>query len=417
MRLVFSPAVLRSPLFLGLCITLLQVVSAILLQPSRTPLSAYGHLFAWDSAHYGEITRNGYRSSLPPPPLHRTLDFSDYIRDTNVAFFPGYPLAGSLIHAVTRLPISLSLLIVAQLAAWWFWTLLILLLRRWQLSNRAIALTVGMLLAYPSSFFLIAAYSESLFLAGLCGLIYWSTSGTAASGTTFASLHGMVMSATRIFGLPLSIYPLLAAATRLQRNRYSWTDLRRAILITCLASTGALLFFLYCHLAFGHWNLYLQRQRMGWVLESDYFFFLKRHWRLFVPMPGREGWLEANFLSRVSASLMLYLLILLPIVDLAVSRQRITEWRERVPLYLLAWLQYYLLAVSLVHKGMASMIRYTFVVFLFLALAAAHLLHHAPIRSTRLQKFSRALIAIAASVGLSVQVLLIQRFTQEEWVG
>ena len=68
-----------------------------------------------------------------------------------------------------------ALLITAQLAAWGFWSYFFLFCKRWNISPALQICGALLIAAHPAAFFLVAAYSESLFLMALLGFIYWST--------------------------------------------------------------------------------------------------------------------------------------------------------------------------------------------------------------------------------------------------
>src|SRR6266478_1825937 len=61
---------------------------------------------------------------------------------------------------------------------------------------------------HPAAFFLVAGYSESLFLMALLGFIYWSAA-EGSSAKFWAAVHGIVMSATRIVGIVCAAFPLV----------------------------------------------------------------------------------------------------------------------------------------------------------------------------------------------------------------
>ena len=101
-----------------------------------------------------------------------------------------------------------ALLITAQLAAWGFWTYFFLFCNRWNLRPAWKLFGALSIAAHPAAFFLVAAYSESLFLMALLGFLYW-TGEDSWRARVLAAVHGIIMSATRIVGLPCALIPLI----------------------------------------------------------------------------------------------------------------------------------------------------------------------------------------------------------------
>ena len=99
------------------------------------------------------------------------------------------------------------MLVTAQACCWGFWTYFLLMLREAGVSRDVGVFAVGLIVLHPVSFFLIAAYSESLFFLSLFGFIYWvERPGPAALILT--GVHGFFMTVTRFVGITLIFYPL-----------------------------------------------------------------------------------------------------------------------------------------------------------------------------------------------------------------
>src|SRR5262249_26544157 len=148
-----------------------------------------------------------------------------------------------------------ALLLTAQAAAWGFWSYFFLFCERWSLSFGAQALGALSILAHPASFFLIAGYSESLFLMALLVFIYWNNS-SGRFARIWAVVHGGLMSATRIVGIPCAAYPvvhsLFSTGKEFLREPLVWPKTHlQAIGITLVSTLGAGLFFLFCQLRWG----------------------------------------------------------------------------------------------------------------------------------------------------------------------
>src|SRR5712691_10684276 len=160
---------LLRPWSAGILLTLIQLVVAVFLLAPEGPLSyRYTSLVQHDGYWFANIIDRGYQTIVPPVD-HKVMEVS------NVAFFPAYPALAGLLRSVFRVEPETALLITAQLAAWGFWTYFFLFCERWKVARSLQICGTLLILANPAAFFLVAAYSESLFLMALLGFIYWST--------------------------------------------------------------------------------------------------------------------------------------------------------------------------------------------------------------------------------------------------
>src|SRR5262249_36817765 len=156
-----------APLLAGLAVTLVQLAMAVCLLAPEEPVSErYSALIQHDSYWFMNIIDRGYQTVVPPID-HKMMEIS------NVAFFPAYPVIAAMLQRVFNISTGTALLVVAQLAAWGFWTYFFLFCRRWKLPQALTVCGTLLILANPAAFFLISAYSESLFLMALLGFIYW----------------------------------------------------------------------------------------------------------------------------------------------------------------------------------------------------------------------------------------------------
>src|SRR5207237_2372498 len=182
-------------------------------------------------------------------------------------FVPAYPAIALILHRGLNIGAENALLITAQSAAWGFWTYFFLFCERWNLPPGWQLLGALTILAHPAAFFLVAGYSESLFLMALLGFLYWS--GTESRrARILAAIHGIVMSATRIVGLPCALAPLLKKIWELGwrklTNVRDWlTNYGATALLSASAMLGGLGFFLYCQFRWGRWAVYLLRRPAG----------------------------------------------------------------------------------------------------------------------------------------------------------
>src|SRR5258705_9358368 len=229
---------LLMPLLAGLTVTLLQLAMAVGLLAPEAPISdRYSALVQHDSYWFMNIINRGYQTIVPPID-HKVMEVS------NVAFCPAYPAIAALFRHGLNIDSGTALLITAQLAAWGFWSYFFLFCKRWNISPALQICAALLILAHPAAFFLVAGYSESLFLMALLGFIYWSTA-RGWSAKIWAAAHGIVMSATRIVGIVCAAFPLVRSVfqTRwrgLLESKPWFRKEKPAIVMTLVASFGAI---------------------------------------------------------------------------------------------------------------------------------------------------------------------------------
>src|SRR5215472_8152496 len=163
-----SRSLLR-PLAAGLLLTAVQLAMVVgLLAPEGSFSERYSTLIQHDSYWLMNIVDRGYQTIVPPID-HKVMEVS------NVAFFPAYPAIAALFRYGLDIDTGYALLITAQIAAWGFWSYFFLFCDGWKISPALQVCGTLLILAHPAAFFLVAGYSESLFLMALLGFIYWST--------------------------------------------------------------------------------------------------------------------------------------------------------------------------------------------------------------------------------------------------
>jgi hypothetical protein len=395
-----SPLSHRSKVLIGaLLLTLAQVVMVSL-------AGGYRGLHQWDSNWYARIAAEGYPEDLP----------WERERMAEVGFFPGYPLAVRAVAQLTGLPVETATLVAAQLAACGVWVYVLLFLRRGRTPAPLAAAAVLLLVAHPSAFFLAAGYSESLFLCATLGFLYWSSAG-GRSGWLLAALYGIVMTATRIVGLPLAMVPLLLAVVTLVRGERRWGDVIRAGLLGGVASLGGLLFFAFCQWRYGRWDTYMYAQVAGWGVAPDYLALLRSSaYRPGLPLLLPEGALNPNTLSQWVVPLTVLLFGGLLLTELRLGRGTPSDGkRERVGLFLAAFVMFYIAASGTAFSGFIGLLRYSYCAHVALVLAAAHLLGRVP--ATRERPWRELFVLVPAVPSAVVQLMLVWQFTHGEWVA
>ncbi|MEY2512186.1 MAG: hypothetical protein QOE26_2949 [Verrucomicrobiota bacterium] len=406
-----SKPILFRPWALGLMMTLLQIFVAVVLIAPEGPLSyRYDTLVQHDSFWFANIVDRGYDTTVPPV-SHKMMEVS------NVAFFPAYPAIAAVLHYGLHLSIYNALLVTAQAAAWGFWSYFFLFCERWNISPLLQFFGALSILAHPTAFFLVAGYSESLFMMGLFGFMFWSTA-QGKGAKALAVLHGSLMSATRIVGIPCAGYPVVQALFKngwagLVAGRSWFKHYGASILLMVGATLGAGLFFFYCLLRWGRWDIYMLTQQSGWAIIPDY---------LAVFKPGSYRWLipalknptEASQMTMTLGGLLLLAVILCEL--LPIVRRRFAG-TTRAGFYFCAAVIYYISVSGVASVEMESMLRYEFCVHALIVLAILHFLHQLPTPRLWVRASGMAAIALLGAAGLSVQGWYVWNFTRGNWVA
>ena len=400
-----------TPLLAGCAVTLLQVVLAVaLLAPEKPIAERYSALVQHDSYWFVNIIDRGYQTIVPPID-HKVMEVS------NVAFFPAYPAIAALFRNAFNINTGTALLITAQLAAWGFWTYFFLFCRRWKVAASLQICGTLLILANPAAFFLVAAYSESLFLMALLGFIYWSTA-EGRTARVLAAMHGMVMSATRIVGIVCAAFPLVRSAVRtgwrgLLKPRQWLRENRAALGLTFVAACGGIAFFVVCQLRWGHWNLYMLTQAAGWGIVPDYFAVVRpESYRWLVPALNNP-----TEMSQLSMTLGAVLFLAIAVCELVPAIRRRADLSVRAGIYFCAAMIYYLSVSGVACVEMESMLRYEFSVYALIVLALLNFLREFRTPPIWVRAVGTAAVALVSAAGLCLQGWYVWNFTRGHWVA
>ena len=192
----------------------------------------------WDSFWYIDIAQNGY-------------SYKGVEQLSNIAFFPIYP---ALIKGLSFVTLG-NLILSGWLLSTFF--LLLALMYLFKLvkefhSDLTPQLPIIFLLTFPTSFFLNAVYTESLFLFLSLAAFYYALK----KNFVLASIFGLFASLTRITGILLFI-PLAWEYIHTYGFRRIFSIKFLSLLLVPL---GTLSFFLYHYLKFGDLFLWLKVQ-------------------------------------------------------------------------------------------------------------------------------------------------------------
>jgi len=251
----------------------------------------------------------------------------------------------------------------------------------------------------------------------LVGFIYWSSAeGRAAK--IWAALHGILMSATRIVGIPCAAFPVVrkvfANGWSTLRNPRTWRrEYGVAVFLMIVAMLGALVFFLYCQLRWGRWDLYMLTQLAGWGIIPDY---------LAVFKPSSYRWVipplnDPRQMSQMSMTLGALVFVGIAVCEIAAAVRRHTHWRVRAGIYFCAAIVYYIAVSGVAGVEMESMMRYQFCAHALIVLALLHFLSQFSAPPVWLRVFGMAAVALGSVAGLSVQGWYVWNFTRGNWVA
>jgi hypothetical protein len=191
-----------------------------------------------------------------------------------------------------------------------------------------------------------------------------------------------------------------------------------------------LLYLVFCHYRYGHWDMYVRSSAAGWQVRFDilgwfspHLFNLRRPEWLAVIFDQRYFHrapliVEPNVLSRVSIFVMLFVFAALAVLEGRLARVHADSgWRQRAVFYLCGWGMFFVPLCSHAGIGWSSMIRFSLCVQVVLVLAVVHLLARVwPLGGWR-DRVVTALVTAWSLLGFVLQAALTYRFAHREWVA
>jgi len=204
----------------------------------------------WDAPHYVEIAKNGYTA----------VGEARYF----IVFMPLFPFLIKVVAVFVRNYEVAALLIsnsASVLAALYLYRL-----ARLDYPHGTALKSVFYFCIFPTSYFLIAGYTESLFLLLTIACFYYARRGKWFS----AGVLGMLASATRITGLVLipALFFELFSQTQNAETQNAETKTRKSVLhalsVCCLIGLGFVSYLVLNYAVFGDAFAFLAVQQEHW---------------------------------------------------------------------------------------------------------------------------------------------------------
>jgi hypothetical protein len=230
----------------------------------------------WDAPHYTDIAVFGYRAEDPgtlvPPPGYEQVFPGDL--DLYIVFFPLYPWLVGAVNAVLAAPVA-SAFVVSTVASLFVAPMLYRLVRA-DLGATVARWSAGLLLVFPTAYFLHIGYTEALFLA-LSFAALWLA---RTDRWWLAGVAGLLAALTRVNGVVL--VPALAVEAWLQWRVHRRLDTRWVAAIAAVAIG----FGIYLAL---NWAVYGDPMAFSDIQRSHWFKSLAPPWVGIDGMIGRTG--------------------------------------------------------------------------------------------------------------------------------
>lgn len=227
-----NPLILSVKIFaVWILLLLLFVMLGGIIFGGSNSLGSYD-LANWDGRHFLEIAEQGYGANI------------------QYAFFPLYPLLINILSRLTGLDFFNSAILISLFSSFGVIYVFLKLLIDQKFTNPIKALIY--LLIFPSSFFLVSAYSESLFL--FLSLITFFLAGRKKF--LWASVFASLSVATRIAGVAV-------IAGLFVEIFLSKTTLREKFLVVIISSLGLLSYCLFLFFQTGN-PLYFMISELSW---------------------------------------------------------------------------------------------------------------------------------------------------------
>lgn len=270
------------------------------MRPDNVLLDVFGS--RWDTGFYLSIVQEGYR-------------YED-VELPSVAFFPLLPLIIRLVAPLTgdALVAGLWVTNLALLLASILFYRLVALEGDEAVAERA----VWYLLIFPTSFFGSAIYSESLFLLGAIGALYYARRGFWESAAGLGALTAL----TRLVGLIVA--PMLLVEWWMQRRDAEHRPPIWAMFAPAAVPLGTLAFMLFLQQRFGDPLAFIHASG-AWGREPQ------PVWQMFTHLrPAADGWMTLLLAGQLPLDNWLDTLFVLLFLAFGLVLLRQRRWSEAV---------------------------------------------------------------------------------------
>jgi Gpi18-like mannosyltransferase len=207
-------------------------------EAGRSSLSIVSSFFRYDTAEYKNIIQNGYSV-------------------VTVAFFPLFPFTAKILMKVTSFDVTWAILVTSWIFFFlaavvvFYWIRFELKERQSQISPWAV---VGLIALFPTAFYFISGYSESLFVF----LTVSSLFAYRKQHYVLAAVLGALSAATRVQGAAVAVFFLCDYL--FTKDWSKWKKLI-PVIITPL---GVCAYMLYLHYSFGNPFEFIIAQQQYW---------------------------------------------------------------------------------------------------------------------------------------------------------
>jgi len=213
--------------------------------PKNTWLDSF---FRWDVGWYDVLINNGY--SFTPG------------KQSNVAFFPLYPLLVKIISTITNLKTSIAGLLLSNiclLLALFFTYKIAQIYLKEELCERVLIL----ILTFPVSFFFSSLYTESLYFLTISASFYFFLK----KQYLWSGIWGFLASLTRLTGIVLVVVFFLDLIIKYWKDKKFEKSVFSLLLIPC----GLLSFMYFLYLKFGNPWVFIEVQKTWGRGENTFF--------------------------------------------------------------------------------------------------------------------------------------------------
>jgi len=225
-------------------------------------------LLAWDGGHFVRLAEEGY-------PAGYSYTTEGELTGNGLAFFPGYPMLVRIVHLTTGLEVGTAAITVAWIAGAFAAVLVCALGTRLYDERVGLAFTV-LFCTQPMSMALSMAYSESLFVAMVAGMLLFAHRGDWLP----AGLFGLGAALSRPTGAAAALALAVAAGVAVYRSRRRVDQddpgeergkpIWQPIAAAALALAGVPGYLLWVGLRVGDLGAWFDIQTAGWGTTFDY---------------------------------------------------------------------------------------------------------------------------------------------------